>query len=360
MLNILTMASEHHDMSSSFLDFIRVSNYIFTGIFIVESSLKFIAFGPYRFHFGQMAGWNNFDLFIVFISVAGIYFDESGTELPLNPTVLRILRILRVARILKLLKSAKDLMLLLQTVTNSLVQVGNLALLLFLLFFIYAALGMELFGYLDCTDANPCDGFSEFANFDHFGHAMLILFRLTTGDNWNGLMKDGMRTSPDSLYHNNVTVNGALVACSLSVDCMENCCGGCDPDAECKENCCSSVVGAALYFCSFILLAQFVMLNLVVAVLMQELENSEDANELAAQKTRLAALMAENLEAKKNHGPRPILTAEQQEQSETVKAALAIDDEFQKAKSVAGKVVLMALTDIQAEEDVKFQGHPPI
>lgn len=166
VLNILTMASEHHSMSSSFLKFIEISNYLFTFVFFVESMLKYIAFGIWRFHFGAFAGWNNFDLFVVIVSVAGIYFDHSGTTLPVSPAVLRILRILRVARILKLLKSAKDLMVthptrancddrrvlrsfrqvLLVTVTNSLRQVGNLALLLFLLYFIYAALGMELYG----------------------------------------------------------------------------------------------------------------------------------------------------------------------------------------------------------------------
>jgi len=110
ILNVLTMASEHYNPTHGFTKFIEFSNYVFTLIFVVESSLKYISYGLWRFHFGTFSAWNNFDLFIVFVSAAGIYFDHSGTTLPVSPAVLRILRILRVMRILKLLKSAKDLM----------------------------------------------------------------------------------------------------------------------------------------------------------------------------------------------------------------------------------------------------------
>jgi len=270
MANVLTMASEHYSMSYEFKQFLEWTNYIFTFVFLVETVLKMIALNPIRFHLGTQRAWNNFDYFIVVISILGIYFDHAGTTLPVNPTLLRILRILRVARILKLLKSAKDLMVLLATVTNSLRQVGNLALLLFLLFFIFAALGIELFGRMGCTDSNPCDGFSQFANFEDFGMAMLTLFRLTTGDNWNGMMKDGLRTAPESRGN---------PECSFELDCTDNCCGGCDDSVTCKENCCASQFLTPMYFCSFVLLAQFVMLNLVVAVLMQELANEEGVND---------------------------------------------------------------------------------
>merc|ERR1712159_108586 len=129
---------------------------------------------------------------------------------------------------------------LLDTVKNSLKQVGNLALLMGLLFFIYAALGAELFGCMDCTEGNPCDGLSpDFANFKSFGMAMLILFRLTTGDNWNGIMKDGLRSGPQSMG-----INGT---CSFAVNCVTNCCEGCDADPNCKENCCASHFMSSIY-----------------------------------------------------------------------------------------------------------------
>lgn len=41
----------------------------------------------------------------------------------------------------------------------------------------------------DCSDENPCEGLSRHATFTNFGMAFLTLFRVSTGDNWNGIMK---------------------------------------------------------------------------------------------------------------------------------------------------------------------------
>lgn len=84
---------------------------------------------------------------------------------------------------------AKGIRSLLDTVAEALPQVGNLGSLFFLLFFIFAALGVELFGKLECSEDHPCDGLGEHAHFKNFGMAFLTLFRIATGDNWNGIMK---------------------------------------------------------------------------------------------------------------------------------------------------------------------------
>lgn len=68
----------------------------------------------------------------------------------------------------------------LDTVCQALPQVGNLGLLFFLLFFIFAALGVELFGRLECSDDLPCQGLGEHAHFANFGIAFLTLFRIST------------------------------------------------------------------------------------------------------------------------------------------------------------------------------------
>lgn len=122
-------------------------------------------------------------------------------------------------------------------------QVGNLGLLFFLLFFIFAALGVELFGRLECSEENPCQGLGEHAHFANFGMAFLTLFRVATGDNWNGIMKDTLRDN-------------------------------CDDAADCVRNCCVSSVIAPIFFVIFVLMAQFVLVNVVVAVLMKHLEES--------------------------------------------------------------------------------------
>jgi Ion transport protein len=83
----------------------------------------------------------------------------------------------------------------------------------------------------------------EHAHFANFGMAFLTLFRVATGDNWNGIMKDTLRDE-------------------------------CDESADCVKNCCVSAVIAPIFFVIFVLMAQFVLVNVVVAVLMKHLEES--------------------------------------------------------------------------------------
>lgn len=286
LLNVGSMAMEHYEMSSEFKLFLEILNYIFTTIFLYEAGAKLTALGWGRYMCGPDASWNRFDFFICFISVVGIVLDNVGDVLPLNPTLLRVLRILRVARILKLLKGAEELRRLLETVRRSLAQAGNLGLLLFLLFFIFAALGIELFGRLTwkdgCNENYPCEGFSIHANFEDFPTAMLTLFRLSTGDNWNGMMKDSLREPP-----------------------------ACSDDSECTSNCCSNGVIGQLFFIFFILTAQFVMLNLVVAVLMKELDNAREEQKLEAALAAAeeAAAAAEDADVELTRKPKRSKTA---------------------------------------------------
>ncbi|KAG7158807.1 Voltage-dependent T-type calcium channel subunit alpha-1G-like 2, partial [Homarus americanus] len=73
--------------------------------------------------------------------------------------------------------------------------------------------------------------------------AFLTLFRVATGDNWNGIMKDTLRDK-------------------------------CDSRPDCVKNCCLYPFVAPIFFVVFVLMAQFVLVNVVVAVLMKHLEES--------------------------------------------------------------------------------------
>jgi len=48
----------------------------------------------------------------------------------------------------------------------------------------------------------------------------------------------------------------------------------CDYEADCVRNCCVSTIIAPIFFVIFVLMAQFVLVNVVVAVLMKHLEES--------------------------------------------------------------------------------------
>ncbi|KAG1673043.1 Voltage-dependent T-type calcium channel subunit alpha-1G [Nymphon striatum] len=223
-LNVVTMALEFYKMPAELSYALRVFNYFFTAVFILEAAMKILALGAKRYIKDK---WNQLDVIIVILSIIGIVLEEMKSEvIPINPTIIRVMRVLRIARVMQALP-----------------QVGNLGLLFFLLFFIFAALGVELFGRLECTEEYPCQGLGEHAHFRNFGMAFLTLFRVATGDNWNGIMKDTLRDN-------------------------------CDSSSGCVRNCCVSPIITPLYFVIFVLMAQFVLVNVVVAVLMKHLEES--------------------------------------------------------------------------------------
>ncbi|CAF3600682.1 unnamed protein product [Rotaria sp. Silwood1] len=186
--NVVTMSLEFYSMPSYLNKFLEYCNYVFTVVFLLEFIWKIVALGPSRYFKDK---WNQLDSFIVLLSIASIVMENILHEhiLPINPTLIRVIRVLRIARVLKLLKIAKGVRALLDTVIEALPQVGNLGLLFFLLFFIFATLGVELFGKLECSEEQPCSGLDKHANFKNFAIALLTLFRVATGDNWNSIMK---------------------------------------------------------------------------------------------------------------------------------------------------------------------------
>lgn len=155
-LNVVTMAIEYYRMPPALQYALKIFNYFFTAVFILEAIMKLVALG---FKIYLKDKWNQLDVGIVILSIVGIVLEELETNIiPINPTIMRVMRVLRIARVLKLLKMAKGIRALLDTVMQALPQVGNLGLLFFLLFFIFAALGVELFGRLECSDDVPCQG----------------------------------------------------------------------------------------------------------------------------------------------------------------------------------------------------------
>uniref|UniRef100_A0A4X2M1F3 Ion transport domain-containing protein n=1 Tax=Vombatus ursinus TaxID=29139 RepID=A0A4X2M1F3_VOMUR len=266
-LNVVTMAMEHYQQPQILDEALKICNYIFTVIFVLESVFKLVAFGFRRFFQDR---WNQLDLAIVLLSIMGITLEEIevNASLPINPTIIRIMRVLRIARVLKLLKMAVGMRALLDTVMQALPQVGNLGLLFMLLFFIFAALGVELFGDLECDETHPCEGLGRHATFRNFGMAFLTLFRVSTGDNWNGIMKDTLRD--------------------------------CD-----QESTCYNTVISPIYFVSFVLTAQFVLVNVVIAVLMKHLEES---NKEAKEEAELEAEL--EMEMKTLAPPQPPISGD--------------------------------------------------
>ncbi len=75
---------------------LRMFNYFFTAVFIVETGAKICALG-FRRHIKDR--WNQLDVSIVILSIVGIILEEMESDLiPINPTIIRVMRVLRIAR----------------------------------------------------------------------------------------------------------------------------------------------------------------------------------------------------------------------------------------------------------------------
>ncbi|XP_057561792.1 sodium channel protein type 5 subunit alpha isoform X3 [Hippopotamus amphibius kiboko] len=189
VLNTLFMALEHYNMTAEFEEMLQVGNLVFTGIFTAEMTFKIIAMDPY-YYFQQ--GWNIFDSIIVILSLMELGLSRMG-----NLSVLRSFRLLRV---FKLAKSWPTLNTLIKIIGNSVGALGNLTLVLAIIVFIFAVVGMQLFGrnYSELRHRISGSGLLPRWHMMDFFHAFLIIFRILCGE-WIETMWDCMEVSGQSL-----------------------------------------------------------------------------------------------------------------------------------------------------------------
>ncbi|XP_040289741.1 sodium channel protein type 4 subunit alpha-like isoform X3 [Bufo bufo] len=192
VLNTLFMALEHYKMTEEFEKMLATGNYVFTGIFTAEMVFKIIALDPY-YYFQQ--GWNIFDSIIVTLSL--MEFCLSSLSSMGNLSVLRSFRLLRV---FKLAKSWPTLNTLIKIIGNSVGALGNLTLVLAIIVFIFAVVGVQLFGrnYMDCVCKINNDCKLPRWHMNDFFHSFLIVFRVLCGE-WIETMWDCMEVSGQPL-----------------------------------------------------------------------------------------------------------------------------------------------------------------
>uniref|UniRef100_A0A8C0ZPE5 Sodium channel protein n=1 Tax=Castor canadensis TaxID=51338 RepID=A0A8C0ZPE5_CASCN len=189
VLNTLFMAMEHYPMTVHFNNVLAVGNLVFTGIFTAEMFLKIIAMDPY-YYFQE--GWNIFDGFIVTLSLV-----ELGLA---NVEGLSVLRSFRLLRVFKLAKSWPTLNMLIKIIGNSVGALGNLTLVLAIIVFIFAVVGMQLFGksYKDCVCKIASDCKLPRWHMNDFFHSFLIVFRVLCGE-WIETMWDCMEVAGQAM-----------------------------------------------------------------------------------------------------------------------------------------------------------------
>uniref|UniRef100_A0A8B9IBV6 Sodium channel protein n=2 Tax=Anser brachyrhynchus TaxID=132585 RepID=A0A8B9IBV6_9AVES len=189
VLNTLFMALEHYKMTKEFDHMLYIGNLVFTGIFTAEMIFKVIALDPY-YYFQQ--GWNIFDSIIVILSLMELGLSSMG-----NLSVLRSFRLLRV---FKLAKSWPTLNTLIKIIGNSVGALGNLTLVLAIIVFIFAVVGMQLFGksYMDNVKKISTTGNLPRWHMNDFFHSFLIIFRILCGE-WIETMWDCMEVAGQPL-----------------------------------------------------------------------------------------------------------------------------------------------------------------
>ena len=267
ILNSSIMAVQHHGQSDSVSSFIELANYLFALIFTIEAILKLTALKKKYFN----DSWNKFDFIIVLGTNGGILLRIiTGVNIG---SVASIVRMCRIGRLFRLINSAKSLRVLFNTMLSSIPSLLNIGSLLFLLFFIYAIMGVQLFAHIMMHDDSEMN---VHANFHGFWESMILLFRFSTGENWNGYMHsiiiDGEGCVKSDVFSYDADSPWCFDDDSNRPDCTEiNGCGGAAiPGLETEMT--------YLYFYSFTLMVTFVMMNLFVGVVMDAFEANEEGD----------------------------------------------------------------------------------
>src|SRR6056297_1700258 len=149
-----------------------------TVFFLTEITLRFLACDNKRRFFAD--GWNIFDTLVVI-----------GSLIPLeNADAVLIGRLLRVFRVLRLVSVVPELRLLINALLKAIPRMGYIALLMFVIFYIYGAVGAMFFAPVNEV------------LWGDISIAMLTLFRVATFEDWTDVMYETMAVYPLSwLYY---------------------------------------------------------------------------------------------------------------------------------------------------------------
>uniref|UniRef100_A0A452HJE0 Voltage-dependent P/Q-type calcium channel subunit alpha n=1 Tax=Gopherus agassizii TaxID=38772 RepID=A0A452HJE0_9SAUR len=233
-LNTIVLMMKFDKASTAYENVLKMFNHVFTSLFSLECLLKIMAFGVLNYF---RDAWNIFD----FVTVLGSITDILVTEFGNNFINLSFLRLFRAARLIKLLRQGYTIRILLWTFVQSFKALPYVCLLIAMLFFIYAIIGMQVFGNIGIEDEEEDSAITEHNNFRTFFQALMLLFRSATGEAWHEIMLSCLSGKP------------------------------CDENSGIKEHECGNEF-AYFYFVSFIFLCSFLMLNLFVAVIMDNFE----------------------------------------------------------------------------------------
>lgn len=185
--------------------------------------------------------------YVVVDFFVGIILEYLDYRFIVTPSLFRVARVFRIGRLLRFYKGARGIRRLLFALVISLPALFNIGALLFLVMFIYAIIGMSSFGYVKKTGA-----LNDVVNFETFGSSMLLLFRLSTSAGWNDVLEPLLIKTPD---------------------CDENHLG--QPYGNC-----GIPWLAILYFITFILSTFLIIINMYIAIILENLSQAHQQDEV--------------------------------------------------------------------------------
>ncbi|KAM4548311.1 LOW QUALITY PROTEIN: voltage-dependent R-type calcium channel subunit alpha-1E [Odontesthes bonariensis] len=238
-LNTIVLMMKYYSAPPAYDAVLKHLNTAFTVLFSVECVLKILAFGFLNYFRDT---WNIFDFITVLGSITEIVVDLQR----IDTFNMGFLKLFRAARLIKLLRQGYTIRILLWTFVQSFKALPYVCLLIAMLFFIYAIIGMQVFGNIKLNEETHIN---QHNNFKSFSGALMLLFRSATGESWQEIMLSclgGQKCETDP---------------SLPLAAVTN---------DHKNGCGSDF--AYFYFVSFIFFSSFLMLNLFVAVIMDNFE----------------------------------------------------------------------------------------
>jgi len=174
LINVMFMGSSHYNQPTEMHDLLTAANTFFNIVFTIEMLLKWVGIGWQ--YFGD--SWNLFDCFLVVLS----WVASTGI---LPPSLASLFRIFRVARMVRLVRNVTGLLNLFKTLIFSIPALKNVAIIMILFMFIFSCFAMNTFGNVKHGELLHAE-----ANFETFFLAFNTMWRLSSGESYNGLMHD--------------------------------------------------------------------------------------------------------------------------------------------------------------------------
>uniref|UniRef100_A0A8C3ED34 Voltage-dependent L-type calcium channel subunit alpha n=1 Tax=Corvus moneduloides TaxID=1196302 RepID=A0A8C3ED34_CORMO len=253
-LNTLTISSEHYNQPDWLTQIQDIANKVLLALFTCEMLVKMYSLGLQAYF---VSLFNRFDCFVVCGGIVETILVELEIMSPLGISVFRCVRLLRIFKVTRHWASLSNLV---ASLLNSMKSIASLLLLLFLFIIIFSLLGMQLFGGKFNFDETQ----TKRSTFDNFPQALLTVFQILTGEDWNAVMYDGI------MAYGGPSSSGMIVC---------------------------------IYFIILFICGNYILLNVFLAIAVDNLADAESLN--TAQKEE-----AEEKERKKNARKLTSLTSE--------------------------------------------------